>query len=121
MSFKSLKRKHLFLFPKAFRANRHLNIRGNVAAVQRLEVFSFCIMPEKTESSALLFSAVVCVGKTGGTGRSGHCLQYCLVFYFKLRGYYRLGFFGKGHIYCLCCNKRHLEVGSRFMSVGLQK
>lgn len=123
MSFQSLKRKHLFLFPKASKANRHLNIRGNVAAVQRLEVFSFCIMPEKTESSALLFSAVVCVGKTGSTGRSGHCLQYCLVFYYKLRGYYRLGFFffRKGHKYCLCYNKRHLEVGSTFMSVGLQK
>lgn len=93
--FKSLKREHLFLFPKASKANRHLNIRGNVAAVQRLEVFSFCIMPEKTESSALLFSAVVCVGETEGTGRAGHCLQYCLVFYYKLRGFYRF-FFWKG-------------------------
>lgn len=93
--FKSLKREHLFLFPKASKADRHLNIRGNVAAVQRLEVFSFCIMPEKTESSALLISAAGWVGETEDTWRSGHCSLHCLVFYYKLRGYYR-DFFGKG-------------------------
>lgn len=84
--FKSQKQKNLFLFPKASKANGHLNIRGNVAAVQRLDVFSFCIMPGKTESSALLFSAVACAR----TARSGHCLHCCLVFYDKLKGLYRL-------------------------------
>lgn len=95
MFFQSLKRKHLFLFPKASKADRHLNIRGNVAAVQRLEVFSFCIMPEKTESSALLISAAVWVGETDGTFGSGRCLLHCLVTYYKLSGYYK-GFFCKG-------------------------
>lgn len=88
---KHRKRKHLFLFPEASKARRHLNVHGNVAAVQRLEVFSFCIIPGTTESSALLFSSVVCAaGETERTGRSGHCLRYCLVFYYKLKGCLRI-------------------------------